>query len=407
MTNVALPDKRPAARLGGSNRSPFPAPLDRPARVSVVVHALHLNPIVRAAPIAAALQRLGFDVELIGILDQLAGVYAPYAQAFPYKTATRLSELPRLMTGDVIYACKPLPTTLLPAIVASQFGSNRPVLLDVEDDDFGVCRRSRLVRCMKGLRDACKTPLGILHPIAHVSRFRCAATTASTSILQDFYGGTRLLHGPNEQQFDPSRADLNRVDARHQFNLPANDLLVLFAGRPSQHKGFDEIVTAVAQTDCSLVLAGDPGGDLFRQAKARLGQKCFLAGLVSNDAMPVLLTAVDIVPVPQHDVPFARAQLPAKLLEAMSMEKAVIASDVGDLADIVGRGRRDCRGWVIRPGHAEGLASAIKEIGASPELAAERSRNARQFFKQHASVSANARVLRSVFQQTSRLRRFL
>lgn len=407
MTNVALPEIGCESKPDASKSDSQPAPTNRSTCISLIVHALHLNPIVRAAPIAFALQRLGFKVEVIGVLEDGAGVYAPYAKSFSYKTATKPSGLPRLITGDVLYACKPLSTTLLPAVLASGFGSRKPVLLDVEDDDFGVCHRSRLVRCLKGVRDACRTPTGWLNPVAHVSRFRCDAITISTSMLQTFYGGTRLLHGPNDEQFDPTRADLNRIQTRSKFKLPPNDLLVLFAGRPSEHKGFGEIIQAVAHTGCSLVLAGDPNKRLFKEAKAKIGERCFLVGMVSNDQMPTLLTAVDIVPVPQHDVPFARAQLPAKLLEALSMGKSVIATDVGDLPAIVGRGGPNCCGWVIRSGRADELANAITEIRDSPELAAERSRNAREYYQRHASVSANANVLRSVFESSPRLRQFL
>lgn len=371
------------------------------------MHNLAGNPIVRAAPIGLALKKLGFEIEVLGVIADDQKVYAPYADTFEYKTASRIRDLPKLATGNVIYAFKPLSSTLLPAMIAARFGALKPILLDVEDDDLRVCELSRVQRMVEILSSAIRSPKSVGHALTHVSRICCEAVTVSSTLLQKYYGGTKVLHGPDEKLFDPTRPELKQGEARRFFGLPENQLLVLFAGRPHAYKGMQEITEAVARTNSSLVLAGDREDPFFLTAKEKLGDKCVLIGLVDNQQMPRLLSAVDVVPVPQHDVAYTQAQLPAKLIEAMAMGKSVIVSDVGDLPVLIGINSSDVRGWVVRPNDSQGLADAIEAIGSSRSLVDQRNKNARTFYEQHASVSANAEVLRRIFNSNKRLRRFL
>ncbi len=189
-------------------------------RVSLIVYSLNANPIVRATPIAQALARLGFDVEVTGVLRSGLSIYKPYANTFDYVTAPSIRELSKQISGDIIYACKPFPETLLTAMIASGWGRTKPVLLDVEDDDYGVVGRTPVVRCLRAARDFAFRPKGYLYGLTNRMRTRCDAVTVSTSALQNYFGGTKILHGPNETEFDPTRTDLNRNDCRARLDCP-------------------------------------------------------------------------------------------------------------------------------------------------------------------------------------------
>ncbi|MBI3472506.1 MAG: glycosyltransferase family 4 protein [Candidatus Solibacter usitatus] len=108
-----------------------------------------------------------------------------------------------------------------------------------------------------------------------------------------------------------------------------------------------------------------------------------------------MLAAADAVPVPQRAMPFAESQLPAKLLDAMSMAKPIVASRVGDLTDILGHGDR---GWLVEPGSPGEVARALAEIEASPREAARRGANARQWFLAEASASTIRQRLHTMIQ---------
>ena len=350
---------------------------------------------------------MGFEIEVLGVLTEGQQVYAPYADTFEYKTAPRIRDLPKLATGDLIYSFKPLTTSLLPAMLASGFGLRKPVLLDIEDDDLLVCQAKKRERLARFFTRAFRSPKSVTHGLTHLTRMRCTATTVSTTLLKSFYGGTLLIHGPDEQKFDPARLGQDQASLRKAFGLPEGKILVLFAGFPRPHKGIGEIIDAVERTDSVLVLAGPLNDAFFAAAKERLGEKCILLGMVSNEKMPNLLAAVDVVPVPQHDVSYARAQLPAKLIEAMAMGKSVVVTQIGDLPLLVGEKTENVCGWVVPPNDSQALATAIDKIVSSPSLVAERNSNARKFYEANASVSANAKILRDIFQSIDRLRPYL
>ena len=185
------------------DRGPAPG---RPA-VTLFVHDLAGNPIVRAAPLAAALS-LDHRVELVGLLLSGPAVYAPYRGRFDVRAlpcaptlAAVLAAAPRLArmaTGDLLYACKPLFSTLLPAVLAAR-AHRRPLLLDVEDDERAASRLDAPTRGARGLLRRAGDTHALQARLAHpLVRFASAVTVASEG-LRARYGGTLLRHGPDER----------------------------------------------------------------------------------------------------------------------------------------------------------------------------------------------------------------
>ena len=378
-------------------------------KCSLFVCNLPGNPIVRVAPIAYALEKLGFSVEVLGFLPDNCDVYRPYRDQFDYRTV-RINpdraltivdswRLARLCTGDVVYAFKPLWTSFFPALIASAFGRRRPLLLDVEDDDTRSDHHNQIRQMLRVAAGGFKEPRRVRSQVLHPFTKCCTHLTVSTTRLQERYGGTILLHGPNELRFNPDLPHLNRDKCRAMFGLPAAEKIVLFAGQPRRHKGFATIVDAVARSEgagFALALAGDESCPEYGDAQTRLGPRCIRLGAVNNARMPELLSAVDIVPVPQLRTAYAEAQLPAKLLEAMAMRKAVVVSRVGDLPKLVGEDSRQLRGWVIDPGDGIQLANCFREIAADCRESQARGRAARKFYLENASTGAIASRLSAI-----------
>jgi glycosyltransferase involved in cell wall biosynthesis len=378
-------------------------------RISFFVHDLAANPIVRAAPLARALEQ-ECDIEIVGFLLSGSEVYEPFRDSFEYKTLrcslnvnSVLGAIPLLAsfaTGDVVYACKPLLTSMGPALFAS-VRQHKPFLLDAEDDEWipaGTSSLSFVWRdLIKGWRHATAWKYTrLIHPLSSLAR----AVTVSSSKLKARYGGTIIRHGPDESQFDPRLPLLLDISAcRRAFSLPEGPFLALFAGMPQPHKGLPILISALEQDQSAhweLVLAGPSEHPDFELAAARLGRRCHRVGLIPNNLLPRLLTAVDAVPVPQRRVPFAESQLPAKILEAMAMAKPVIAARVGDIPNILGDG---ARGWLFEPEDVFGLSRALEEVSSDPMEARRRGEAARAWFLENAGTDAIREQLRCVLRR--------
>jgi glycosyltransferase involved in cell wall biosynthesis len=365
-------------------------PRSRRPRVSLLVHDLASNQMVRAAPLAEALQA-DFEVELCGLLLSGDQVYAPYRGRFRvhgvparFSVASVLAAAPRVAAaarGEVLVACKPLLSTTLAARLTRP---RRPWLLDAEDDE----RAERSVdpgrAWLRRLADPWRVHAGLGALLARGA----GAVTVSSRALQRRHGGTLLRHGPSEQRFDPARPELaDRAALRQRLGLPVGVPVALFAGIPRRHKGWEVLLEALARREAApwhLALAGRPSAE-FEQARERLGGRAHPLGEVDNARMPELLAAVDAVPVPQLAGRFSEAQLPAKALEALAMQVPLVASRVGDLPEILGDGER---GWLVPPGDAAALARALAEIAADPAGAALRTAAGRRWFLTEASVEA-------------------
>jgi glycosyltransferase involved in cell wall biosynthesis len=130
-------------------------------------------------------------------------------------------------------------------------------------------------------------------------------------------------------------------------------------------KGHEHLLRALALVRergiaCSLVLAGD-GAERERLERLRdelglTGQVQFL-GAVSNVAD--VLAAIDVFVLPS-----VVEGLPLALLEAMLAGKAVIATSVGGVPEVV---RSGVNGLLVPPARAPELADAIVALNGSPE----------------------------------------
>jgi glycosyltransferase involved in cell wall biosynthesis len=118
---------------------------------------------------------------------------------------------------------------------------------------------------------------------------------------------------------------------------------VLYAGRLSPEKGIEELVEACA--GLNLVVAGDgPLRALVPQA----------LGFLSPDELAERYRRAAVVVCPSRSEGFG-----VVCAEAMAHGKAVVASAVGGLEELVSHGRT---GLLVEPGNPQALRSAIAEL---------------------------------------------
>ncbi|MFH1878457.1 MAG: glycosyltransferase [Candidatus Omnitrophota bacterium] len=294
-------------------------------------------------------------------------------------------KLLREIDGDVIYACKPLLTSLGAALLKNIF-LKKPLVLDIEDWQTGLYKDA-----LRGLPLPARIAYFVYSLVffyrtnsyfnswagERLARY-AASITVSNEFLRNKFGGPVIVHARDTDSFDPARFDGAAV--RQALGLSPEAKIVMFFGTPRAHKGLDDLIKAVGMVKDGrvlLVVVGATGhryckktGDLGRKT---LGERYREFGLQPFHKVPEFLSAADMVAIPQKKNDATAGQIPAKLFDAMSMAKPVIATDVSDIKDILG----GC-GLIAEPGNPARLAEAIRHILDNPREAAEMGRKARE-----------------------------
>jgi glycosyltransferase involved in cell wall biosynthesis len=180
-------------------------------------------------------------------------------------------------------------------------------------------------------------------------------------------------------EFSPARGDRDAV--RAEFGYAPGDLVIGFAGRFSPGKGHEEFLHAAAMVSPDIpaarfLIAGEPsaGEAAYADTIVRLAETLGLRSAVTfagfRRDVPRILSAFDIFAFPSHAESFG-----VVLIEAMAMERPVIASECDGILDIIVDG---VSGLFIPPGNAEALGAAIRLLAADPGLRARLGRGARQ-----------------------------
>jgi glycosyltransferase involved in cell wall biosynthesis len=165
----------------------------------------------------------------------------------------------------------------------------------------------------------------------------------------------------------------SRVAALHRLRVSeGQDCTFLFLGRVSVDKGFLVLLQAYAavrsrvQTPTSLVVVGPIDDDVA--TAIRKGDQSLdgveIAG--PSDSPTDWLAAADVFVLPSFN-----EGLPLSLLEAMAAGLPAVVTMIGDMPTVVRSGET---GWLVHPGDARELESAMAEAASSGERREEMGR---------------------------------
>jgi len=199
----------------------------------------------------------------------------------------------------------------------------------------------------------------------------------------------RILVNPNAVDPEWFHPDSGGANVRLELGFRPGHIVVCFVGTFSYWHGVGVLEQAIRslldnpQAACGLLkflLVGD--GLLAAPLRnalepyVRRGQVTF-TGAIPHRSVCAYLDAADIlvsphVPMP-GGIPFFGS--PTKLFEYMSMGKAIAASALNQIADVLEDGKT---ALLVRPGDPRELAEAIQRLAADPQLRFELGRNARE-----------------------------
>jgi glycosyltransferase involved in cell wall biosynthesis len=370
-------------------------------KISVLVSDASKNCMGRAYILSKVLNGR-FNVELVGPMfgsdiwpafDRagMEGIDCKFVSSKGYPLFLKsLFQVIGHITGDVIYALKPLATSYGVALLL-KLVKRPPIILDIDDWELGLAKW-RLARSRLGLIKV-RDPnwLGWTYLLDKLTS-KADQITVSSKFLAQKYGGTILPHGRDVQLLDPAQYDAEEL--RSALGL-SDKTILLFLGTPKPYKGIEDLITAVRLIDekhIKILLVGADRSDpfvceLLKQAEDILQ----ITGMQPMSERPRWLAIADAVVLPQRLSPATVGQIPAKIFDAMAMAKPIVATAVSDIPSIL-----DGCGLVVPPGDLDALANGIAYILEHPVEATEMGTRARQRCVERYSWDAMDRVLKKV-----------
>jgi glycosyltransferase involved in cell wall biosynthesis len=204
--------------------------------------------------------------------------------------------------------------------------------------------------------------------------------------------------GINTDRFQP----LPSADFKARIGVPSGRTVIGAVMRNRARKGVDEFVQAIALVRCArpdvhCVIAGEVELSTESERLVRqLGMAEHLTLLGRCNDMPRVLSAFDLFVLSSHDEGMSNA-----VLEAMAMEKAVVATDVGGTGEVVRHGHS---GLLVPPKDPVALAQAIGEILNQPERLREMGRAGRRIVVERFSAMSMVRQMEALYLELARER---
>jgi glycosyltransferase involved in cell wall biosynthesis len=214
---------------------------------------------------------------------------------------------------------------------------------------------------------------GVIRHLAREAISSAGAITAVSADLQDRIerlgadpATTRTVHlGIDTEQFAPrdvSPAMRTRLGAR------PGELLVVAVGRLLEVKGFRYLIEAASSVSglhLAIVGEGDLRPELETLARSSRASATF-TGNLDRPAVSQALAAADIVAVPSVTGPAGNTDgLPTTLLEALSSGRAVVASAIGGIPEVVSDREN---GLLVPEKDVAALVRALAELRDHREL---------------------------------------
>jgi glycosyltransferase involved in cell wall biosynthesis len=330
------------------------------------------------------------------------GIFEPYRHELTYKSvpSTKVSfpdffatmrQLGKQIQGKIVYAFKPRLPSFGVALL-KKLSQRLPVILDIEDWDAEPFIHQPLGRKLYGAIRNLHSPLNggydwLFEKLVPLADERIVVS----EFLRKRYGGVQLYHGADCLFFNPTK--YRPKELKEKWGL-AGKTVILFAGKALPHKGLEDLIGSVKLIGdpCLRVLLVGSSGSYEEFLQNMAGGFMVRIGTQPHSMMPELWSLADLIVFAQRNTPYAQAQVPAKVFEAMAMAKPIIAAAVSDLPEILS----GC-GWIVEPDNLSALAQAIEFALSHPDSAADMGWKAREKCKEKYSWDAMERTLIPIF----------
>ena len=288
--------------------------------------------------------------------------------------------------ADLVYERYSLFSTALADITTA---TGVPGILEVNAPLIDEQRRHRSLVDASGAAQvlhrqvaAARATVCVSDPVADWVRRRTADLPDASDIVDRIH---TVPNGVSVRRIQPQPEDPDRV-------------VVTFVGTLKPWHGVADLITAaaLARQSWSLRIIGDgPEMDSLRAQAGRLGVEVDFRGAVAPQDIPahVAGSAIGVAPYPDLGGGEQQYFSPMKVLEYLAAGLAVVASDVGQVPQLLedGSGRH---GVLVAPSDPTALAAALDDLAVCPDRRARMGRSGRLLAEErHSWHRTVARIL--------------
>ncbi|MBU6435506.1 MAG: glycosyltransferase family 4 protein, partial [Nitrospirae bacterium] len=274
-----------------------------------------------------------------------------------------------------------------------------------------LCGITHVVRTVHGLREPFEGlqdfKMSLYEAIERtVHRYCVDSIIGVSSQIERKYKGegavSRVTCIRNGIDLEGKSAQTDRWRTRKDLGVDAGTCLIGTIGRLTPVKGIPYLLEAASillrqGANVKVLVVGDGSIRLDLMAKTHdLGITENVVFLGHREDTDELLQALDIFVLPSLS-----EGIPMALLEAMAASRAVVASRVGGIPEIVEDG---FEGFLVEPMDPDSLAERCRRLIASPDVARKMGEQARKRVERDFSATAMADRVASVYKELLRSR---
>jgi glycosyltransferase involved in cell wall biosynthesis len=217
-----------------------------------------------------------------------------------------------------------------------------------------------------------------------LARLGLRCCTAVFVITRDVEDAARKIFGPGKIIYVPNMLDDEFVkNCTPRAQTQSGSVKIIHIAWQAPEKGSFDMVEAVkllrADVQCDLIGRASPEYETQLNAKISqygIGSRIRLTGLRTGKDLQQSYEQADIFAMPTHSEGF-----PMVVMEAMAHGLPVVATDVGNIREMIAADSDEPAGILLRhvnPVDAAELARVLEELAADGELRATLGRNGRQ-----------------------------
>ena len=208
-----------------------------------------------------------------------------------------------------------------------------------------------------------------------------------------------IYNGVDIDRFVSESRKRDNIRDLHHIQEP---LIAGYIGTFYQWQGVQDLIKAFSllaarREDTRLLLVGSgPDSEAVHELVHSLGieRKTTITGMIPSHLIPDYYDTIDVFVIPRPRTIETQSALPLKVLEAMAAGKAIVATDVGGLTEVLKDG---VNSLLVAPGSPKELADAITQLLDDDGLGLKLGRNARNMVKEEFQWESSSKRLLALY----------